>query len=241
MTQAIAVKERPILFSSEMVRAILEGRKTQTRRVIKPQPEWFPHDEVLAYDDLVNKGIKCPYGQANDLLWVRETWRLSSWDNDFCDARLEYRANGEKRWVETGDLWECPDVKWESLSKKLIQRNVFRDPDGHFLWDGECPVPWEPSIFMPRAASRIKLRVTEVKVERVQDISFKDCRAEGCSEAYLQVAESCSHEECSGRHYGEKWHFRKLWDSINTERGYGWDVNPWVWVVGFEKVSGVAS
>lgn len=275
MTQAIAVKERPFVVYPHEVRAILDGRQTQFRRVIKPQPpsvsdvmkesgcstpytwsnhinqsKFHPTGCVWAVRNLsrehANKGITCPFGKIGDQLWVRETWRLSSWDNDFCDARLEYRADGKKRWVETGDLWEWPDVKWESLSEKLIKRNVFRDPDGNFLWDGECPMPWEPSIFMPRAASRITLRITEVRVERLQDISEEDAWTEGCEKGeptdnggFFPADEP----DPSGIGYrgwdcATDW-FADLWDSINADRGFDWDVNPWVWVVGFEKMSEV--
>jgi hypothetical protein len=153
------MKERPILFSGPMVRAVLSGAKTQTRRV--HQPPW------AAPDSLEEALLQCRHGQPGDLLWVRETFAAdrTSW---------YYRA------------------------------------------DGEIPgLTWTPSIFMPRAASRLTLRLTEVRVERVQDISQADAVAEGTQ---------------------GKASFALLWDALNAKRGYGWASNPWVWVLSFEVV-----
>lgn len=211
------MKYHPILFNGEMVRAILEGRKSQTRRVIK-----FPlnkthvvgnpvklfgdwplsrvgdlKDGVLGYDcqsevdDTISGSVKCPYGKPGDRLWVRETW---------C-----------QKWIPGkgfGDEWF-----YRATEKKEI---VHVD-------DGEKS-PWRPSIHMPRVASRITLKVTDVRVERVQDISEKDVRSEGVN--------------FFGAPDGHlKW--VKLWDSINEKRGFGWEKNPWVWVVEFKRLNDV--
>jgi hypothetical protein len=194
------MKERPILFSTEMVRAILEGRKTQTRRVIKPQPN------DIRESPFVKSGIETTHGyeikpkyEPGDRLWVRETWHQHSSDDDFCTGEIHYRATEI-----------CVGTKWI------------------------------PSIFMPRWASRITLEVTNVRVERVRDISFEDCLSEGCSDKYEHYDANCKHEVngecCQGWHYGQKWNFYYLWNSINAKRGYGWDVNPWVWVIEFKRV-----
>lgn len=199
------MKERPILFSTEMVKAILEGRKTQTRRVIKPQPN------DIRESPFVKSGIETTHGyeikpkyEPGDRLWVRETWNVL--DSDGCKPsdispikeRAIYKANGD-----------------------------------------EYPF-WRPSIFMPRWASRITLEVTNVRVERVRDISFENCLSEGCSDKYKHYDANCKHEVngecCQGWHYGQKWNFYYLWNSINAKRGYGWDVNPWVWVIEFKMV-----
>lgn len=189
------MRERPILFSGEMVRAILEGRKSQTRRVIVPQPmrgHWI--DRVKGYSEAwaeyfsnakVHGTLSCPYGEVGDRLWVREAWRKH--------PEFDYRGPG-------GCLY-------------------FADR-GH-KFDG----PWKPSIHMPRWASRITLEVTSIRVERLRDISEEDAEAEGIQfiRDVPDVDETLSAKEL----------FEVLWDSINGKRGYGWKVNPWVWVVGF--------
>jgi hypothetical protein len=183
-----------------MVKAILDGRKSQTRRVIKPQPEvddigriWF-HNRTRTEGvadtrpGTVSHGLQyCPYGQPGDGLWVRETHAL---DVPGCEDQggVSYRADHQ-------------------------------DPRG----DGPAhPMKWRPSIHMPRWASRTTLEVTDVRVERVMDISEGDAVAEG--------VEFCS--MCSARDM-----FEGLWDSINAARGFGWDVNPWVWCVTFKVVA----
>lgn len=198
--------EKPILFSGEMVRAILNGRKTQTRRVIASLPQdidvisrgfepgcWFfgtsDGNGESSYD--ARGSIVCPYGRPGDLLWVRETWA----DNiRGCPNGLTYRAD-------------------------------HLNPKG----DGPAVIKWKPSIFMPRWASRITLRVCDVRVERLQDISDTSILAEG-------VPQNGRMYDPSGITYSESLRndFCNLWDSINAKRDYGWAVNPWVWVVEFE-------
>lgn len=186
------MKERPILFSAPMVRAILEGRKTMTRRVIKPQPEIREISGLTVYPVDVYKPTyslsqilnKCPYGQPGDNLWVRETFNA-----DWCDHVI-YRADG-----------------------------------GSAVAAGYAEEPkWKPSIFMPRCASRINLEITNVRVERLNDISEEDARAEG---AEL----SCGEMRQDYPNY--KRTFKRLWESIN---GTGaWEANPFVWVIEFKK------
>lgn len=213
------MKERPILFSGPMVRAILDGRKTQTRRVIKPQPERSHWERDEKHELLVNtlyssagycvrfqhilKGINredpqwrtSPYGAPGDRLWVRETFALHHSFPDEVFYRADKEISGQK---------------------------------------------WTPSIFMPRWASRITLRITDIRVERLQDISDRgpqnDCTDEG---VFFSGMELPAYEEWSGRgfHSCEKCMFRDLWDAINSKRpGCSWDDNPWVWVVEFEKI-----
>jgi len=186
------VKERPILFSGPMVRAILDGSKTQTRRVAKLTPSaavkepgghrrWHPADpEAVA---------ACPYGIPGDHLWVRETWAPHPDD--------------------LGALYQATDPGWDDNDSGLL---------------------WKHSIHMPRWASRITLEITGVRVQRVQEISVADAMAEGppccCN------IEREHHRDCS---WTDKEHFRQLWDSINAKRGYGWDVNPWVWALTFKR------
>lgn len=197
--------DRPILFSGEMVRAILAGRKSQTRRVVKPQP---PYDMCRcdysptgwSAED-VNGRCTCNrtppifhgYGGPGDRLWVRETFN--------------------RLWFNAADGWQT-----------VYRADMNNDAPADGSADSES-IRWRPSIFMPRWASRITLTIADVRVERVQDISPDDCRAEGLtpdSEVSLLWRENIQDK------------YRDLWDSINAKRGFGWDTNPWVWVISFE-------
>ena len=217
------ITDRPILFSAPMIRALLAGTKTQTRRVVKPQP---PSNCVrpMAYEGIwtweylrhgVHVGPMCPYGVPGETLWVKETHASTAQAGDHAsDAHTVYRAT---------------DPGWSIM-------------DG---WK------WKPSIFMRRADSRISLRVTSVRVERVQDISEEDALAEGIKpwgpaqrgvygmtlENVGPVYPSPAADIIAG---GESWttsaarSFRGLWVSINGAES--WESNPFVWVVGFERV-----
>jgi hypothetical protein len=217
------VKERPILFSAAMVRAILEGSKTQTRRIIKPQPRCngmilnARAGEILCEDDYLPPAavlwdvgkhrvtvcdldgslqLCCPYGVIGDTLWVRETWGMINPFGEFYDTSLRGL---------TGVPEGC--------------RIIYRA--GTLTTGGASPVDpvWRPSIHMPRWASRITLEVTGVRVERLKNISEADAIAEGCKERETITAR------------GE---YEALWESIN---GAGsWAANPWVWVVEFRRV-----
>lgn len=188
--------QKPIIFSKTMVQAILDGRKTQTRRVMKPQPSWIASPDIpFASLDCDPKHIINPYVKRGDTLWVRETWAGQHRFDHLPPRLIPVKTN--IHYAATEDLGG------------LMKR---------------------PSIFMPRWAARIFLKVTSVRVERVQDISDEDAKAEGMEAVsgnfpLLPVRRAL--------HYHA---FADLWDSINAKRGFGWDVNPWVWVYEFEKV-----
>lgn len=176
--------EKPILFSTEMVRAILDGRKTQTRRVVKPSvfekgTNWFWNP---------NENICLAQYRKGDVLWVRETWAK--------DDTYYYKADGS-----------C----------------------------GSRCGKWKPSIHMPREAARIFLRVTNIRVERLQDITDDDAWKEGFERDFpfceKTECDTCL-DECSARYK-----FNKLWDNLNAKRGCGWAANPWVWVIEFERIA----
>ena len=185
---------KPIIFSTEMVIAILEGRKTVTRRVVKiPSWTWDKYDD-LQFDSAGNlvamhrkhrygMAIKQPYA-VGDVLWVRETWNIAN-------GRYSYKAD----WMDF-DLSEAFGGRFGSL----------------------VPV-WKPSIHMPRDVARLFLRVKSVRAERLQDISDSDAHAEGMDSPSYPIIQ-----------------FKDLWNSLNDDRGYGWEVNPWVWVVDLEKI-----
>ena len=215
------MKTRPILFNGEMVRAILDGRKTQTRRVIKPQPVTCDRGPAWAVTN-AHRMKPCPYGVPGDRLWVRETWAT---DGVYDDTRP-------------------------------VLLDEFIEP--FYRASGESASRWRPSIHMPRWASRITLEVLSVRVERVQDITITDATAEGRKlgdpTAILQAALDAEAEDWamaraagfsqqeiedgeSGGMLAIYW-FRRLWDTINAKRGYGWAANPWVWVVGSKVVGG---
>ncbi len=216
------MEERPILFSGEMVSAILDGRKTQTRRVIKPQPPalWDACAACAgcfcfyrASDPDFHGYKKCPYGQPGDRLWVRETWAsLDSVDHlSPKDIELLCRDAGYKT-GPCGDLWYQADNSYRQWGD-----------------DKQTKGKWRPSIHMPRWASRINLEITDVRVERLQDITEDDAVAEGVQ--YFITSGKMTRSEMSMRSA-----FADLWDSINFKRGYGWDTNPWVWVVEFKRL-----
>ena len=212
---------KPIIFSTPMVRAILDGRKTMTRRVMTPQPQihmngwlweakgilcWWPYNDTTPpHAPVMSQARKYT---AGELLYVRETFAR-------CGC---------------GDFWFRADTNF-----------TFGDNVAY------CPgcddiLKWRPSIHMPRALSRITLRILDVRVERVQDISGDDAIAEGI-DMESEFASLCINIE-------DAWYqndlphnsailavFRYLWDGINAKRGYGWDASPWVWAIRFEVVS----
>ncbi len=212
------MSEKPILFSAPMVRALLAGTKTQTRRVVKPQfakeaaPVEMPatdpiggwvvggHSGIWWCDAAANpdEAMRCPYGQPGDRLWVREAFAGS----------IAYERHGYplKEWGNK--IWYIADGEPRS---------------------GQWTLP-RPSIHMPRALSRITLEVTGVRVERLQDISEADAQAEGAPSADL-----ASGRECIFPHQGTyRWGFRLLWEQINGPGS--WGANPWVWVVEFRRL-----
>jgi hypothetical protein len=207
------MKEHPILFSGTMVKAILEGRKMQTRRVITPQPVAMSFGGIawrnMAYGTEANgqpwlREIvkRCPYGQSGDHLWVRETWQAQNLDRQWWhEVRREERSSMNWAWTNPVERAYLP-----------------------------TPPRWLPAIHMPRMACRITLEIVSVRVERVQDISGEDCVAEGIDALYEPDTNA------SADHYNRQT-FAKLWDTINAKRGYGWDVNPWVWAIEFKQVT----
>lgn len=248
------MSEHPILFSGAMVRAILDGKKTQTRRVMNPQPDFdrgvwsiaatasrlgfAANTEAGFAEGILRSAVRCPYGAVGDTLWVRETWGYAVASLD--EERLAvYRAT-----IEDPPRWPSHRPPYEEM------------------------VVWRPSIHMPRWASRISLRITDVRVERLQECSEEDAIAEGLARSYTQ--EQCDTivgligsraEDHGWKNY--LWHgdvgrgitqaqadawpyqfsnyksardsYASLWESINGKRA-PWSSNPWLWVVSFERI-----
>ena len=199
------MRERPILFSGEMVRAILDGRKSVTRRVVKFNAAGRvkePGSHRNWHRDDPDAVKACPYGQPGDRLWVREAW-----------APLESVIVGHQR----------------------IHKCAYRATNGgnmvEFSPGCDYLVRWKPSIHMPRWASRLTLEVVGVRVERVQEIGDEDAVKEGCKGFVMPMEPDQGSTD--GQSPAEE--FRDLWDHINASRGFGWDKNPWVWVVEFKR------
>ena len=231
----MGVKERPILFSGPMVRAIIAGTKTQTRRAVKPQPtrrliEGLAHvtigmnpadDGAVWYDgDCKGPGreVRCPYGGCLDRLWVRECWARYHTVNhvvrqhggaisEVSDGLAAYRADGH----ETID-----DLRTH------IRLTSGCDLEAIEVYGNR----WRPSIHMPRWASRITLEITGVRVERLQDISEADAKAEGVTIDGIGNP--------GGPMRVHQRAFKSLWQSINGPGS--WDANPWVWCIEFRKI-----
>ena len=217
------MKERPILFSAPMVRAILEGRKTQTRRIIKPTLSGIPSGGYGIGDALMpangSKPIYPRYGHPGELLWVRETWQGPLIDEELDD---EFR--------QSPDYFKKPAFCAYRATDTLDAINA----------DGE-ELGWRPSIHMPRWASRIQLEVTGVRVERLQEISEADALAEGI-EPIPYTGENGGPNRFS-INMGGYWlnsptaagAYRMLWETINGDGSRA--ANPWVWVVEFKRVT----
>lgn len=237
------MKERGMIFNGEMVRALLDGRKTQTRRIMKAQPseDFTPMNMALEADykarwytpSIVdkdgylqpagkevfgvaneNEGYSCPFGAVGDRIWVRETWARYNIDQDSHD--MAYRATIPEDWPESGR--------------------------------------WRPSIHMPRWASRITLEITDVRVERLNAISEQDAQSEGVhtevwdqtvvARNYAAIDEFFQFWSEDMPHYVEmnqlyRSSFRSLWESIYGAEN--WQANPWVWVIEFKRVEGGAA
>ncbi|MBH3412566.1 hypothetical protein [Pseudomonas putida] len=223
------MKERPILFSGPMVRAILSGQKTVTRRVMKPQPQKAPVDVVggvPSWDSPTNYagevqmntqlGKQCPYGKPGDRLWVRETW--------YCD-HFE---------VQRGPYLKPSDLDLEEARE---DGTLVYAADGLVPYEAEQPV-WKPSIHMPRWASRILLEVTDVRVERLQAISWEEALDEGIGDHRFECdrpVEPDGYPACSCGSVGYVDAFAELWNTINGKEA--WDANPWVWIVEFKRIA----
>lgn len=196
------MKERPILFSGPMVRALLDGSKTQTRRIAKGVAAVHTRTgEALANADSVGPRVLCPYGQPGDRLWVREAWA----------------QRGAWRLPEWPDA-DADDTYWHGSNEVIYTATTAKPATD---WRGR------PSIHMPRWASRILLEITDVRVERLNDISNSDAEAEGID--YIRQIPDA--DETLTAHEL----FEALWDA-----NYGpgaWEENPWVWVIEFKKVN----
>ena len=217
--------ERPIIMSGNHLGLILDGTKTQTRRVISLD-EPIGNDVSLYLSkgylsaihpknfrgwfyvcDKKGKKVKCPYGQVGDRLWVRENFIYGGGDYDNRTCYIRYAVDN----VEV--KYKIPDgYSWDKTCKWCYTK-----------LDGSHPV--RPSIHMPRWASRILLEITDIRVERLQEMTLGDVKAEGMTT-----------REGQNIVYGLFDNFQALWDSLNAKRGYSWETNPWVWCLSFRRL-----
>lgn len=221
-------KERPILFSGPMVCAILQGLKTQTRRIVKPQPReitvsgahleglWTCKGSIeyrVTPRTAKNIAEACPYGQPGDRLWVRERWDFRDWQwNKDRKVRIAYGADGEQ-------VDQIAPLGWNAT-----------------VYGAER---WRPSIHMPRWASRITLEVVSVRAQQLHDISEDDARAEGfermpSGRGYYDPVVGKGGVHVGMYHATARAGFESLWKHINGPES--WDANPWVWVVTFKRL-----
>ncbi len=239
----LPTKEKPILFNPEMIKAILNGTKCMTRRILKPQPphhDWnivrASHHNFLGPN---SQWMKCPYGTAGKQLWVRETYAAEEkWDDlapsEIKEACINDFQDPSRIWYKASEDWE----RWD-----------LHEPRGKV----------RQSIFMCRWMSRIQLEILEIRVERLQDITTEDAKAEGCNLNWyrdnagtedLWPCPTCNGMQvraCLGNNLGvdetdcyecntAKKMFQHLWDSING-KDYPWEMNPWVFVISFKRLT----
>jgi len=221
------MREKPILFSTPMVQAILDGRKTMTRRIVKPQPDdsglWNHTQYPMSLESTIegwwgtveqtgeSKEFKCKWN-VGDLLWVKETT---------CQVMLDH----------THDLLEGANDKSLIVYKANVHEDWMQYAKEKYSYK------WKPSIFMPRSAARIFLEVTNIRIERLQDINVESCIAEGIEKINKKDGQFTwkNYTDLSNLDWftvGES--FRSLWNSINGESS--WDENPWVWVIEFKRI-----
>ncbi|HGZ0311786.1 TPA: hypothetical protein ACOJ3H_003514 [Klebsiella pneumoniae] len=249
------MKERGMIFNSEMVRAILDGRKTQTRRIMKVQPESnqlglllitdsTKHSDIGKYhwaesnatgNHVRSKLFSCPFGAVGDRIWVRETWATLG-NEDGC--YVDWEDNLCK-----GDERSAARIYRASCEQRPGDYGLWSIPDDAY-WkphtkEHKFEGAWRPSIHMPRWASRILLEITDVRVERLNAISEEDARAEGIIDGGCL---NCGEPEpcgCANPDPDATDAFAYLWQSIYGQES--WNANPWVWVIEFERVEGGAA
>lgn len=224
------MKERGMIFNGEMVRALLGGRKTQTRRIMAPQPaddierSAFPNPDAIGWESSLKHkhgsttAHFCPFGAVGDRIWVRETFQGPLFDYEQMEAFLEDSSKFEK-------------PEFCQYAADGGHRPEYQDADDNLRYG------WRPSIHMPRWASRILLEITDVRVERLNSISQEDAQAEGLELTGWRP--TYSDPDSGGEVMTPYDNFAELWSSIYGDES--WQANPWVWVIEFKRVEGGAA
>ena len=236
---------KPILFNTEMVRAILDGKKSCTRRLVKPQqfmgllpdkcknamPDKFLKRKNMMFkpycdmtdSELIDTAYKPPCW-AGDILYVRETWQCWRAHRYEATADIKFRAGGDDIRLQfaNGNTDSINRLDYDTFVHKW------------FSYNGK----WKPSLFMPKEAARIWLRVTDVRVERLQDMTDEDCEKEGLENFCKKCSSIFSECDTCMNDGGIKMDFKELWNSTIKKSDldhYGWNANPYVWVISFER------
>jgi hypothetical protein len=239
-------RELPLLFSGPMVLAAMEGTKTVTRRIVNPQPPDYIHYFEYFHSDNVNycscfigyvvpteqvsyPPIKAKYARG-DRIWARETWGIISYDNNSgYEIGVQYKADNKQSGIidlDNEELWERYATQEEAWSRKMYNKFIINKVEKiyspHAIYIDcenqkfENPVLWRPSIYLPRIAARLFLKVTDVKIERLHELDDTEARKEGFKDREM---------------------FIKYWNKLNARRFYSWDINPWVYRIEFEKAA----
>ena len=250
------IKERPIIFSGEMVKAILDGKKTMTRRVIKSDIGAYDHGHIIKQSSdksregsacffnkpvgcmvTSSKLVKCPYGKIGDRLWAREAYTVAGWNCDDGSIYIKYLADGHEQYFDNEtDEMECAiDALVDSVCKELDKRKVpmLNDEAYDCSLDRNKPRNRSPML-MPRFASRILLEITDIRVERLNDISEADAKKEGMPPSHPSI------DKISMQHGFNSFSqscFAQSWDSLYDENSpKRWANNQWVWVIEFKVI-----
>lgn len=225
---------KPILFNTDMVRAILDVRKTCTRRTLKHP--FIVHPNGYITKPRGNENL-CPYDppyQPGDILYVRETWRVGAWDIFNQMIAFDYKDGtcGELTYIHDRELFD----RLVNQSRNDARQAKCEYNGADFVWEkGKSPCRWHPSIHMPKEAARIWLKVTDVRVERLQEITVDGCHREGIN---IETSAVTDGETLNRNHDFSLEKFEILWDSTVKKSDidrYGWGANPWVWVIEFER------
>lgn len=247
--EVLLIKERPILFSPEMAKALDLDQKSMTRRVVRPQPldldePWPDDDSHVTFSDLLEDQAYyfsevgyCPYGKIGDNLWVRESFRVVGWQEDFSRALVEYQGDNRKLWKalpetvnKAGKNLQVLGLKAYVLKSLSILKPTHYDNNGRGYFviekEGKAAGSWRSSLYMPRWASRTTLNLQAIKIEKLQELSSQDAILEG-------VYTSAHRRE--GLDYQEV--FKEVWDSLHPDANR-WEDNPYVFSLGFSVVKG---
>lgn len=217
------MKERPILFSAPMVCAILDGSKTQTRRIVRYPRSWLsPYaggDKKLAFALFHTECVRSSFWNCGNPEGGENHWQCG-------DERLPQNYQvGNRLWVkETFQLCEWFQDHWEPAKLRTCCQSIHKFYAADGVLPDQSELRWRPSIFMPRWASRITLEIISIRVERLHDISEEDARAEGVAFVPCYVSSSSPLKQS----------YRDLWESIHGKGS--WSLNPWVWVLSFKTL-----
>lgn len=249
------MRERPLLFNEDMIKAYLGGRKGQTRRVIK-NPDYYccltgdcPHEITTQCDNWMR--AMSPYGQLGERLWIKERWGYhgsATGGGGGNVINVSYKADGLRKKIKFKTFKNMTDAAPKQNIKFPDGYDDLSSDDATLIYDGLLAKWWKrkqsiPSIHMFRWASRINLQITNIRFERVQDITEEDALGEGIihwEKNYENDFPAGFKDYLSDGRYPAwcdtaKDSFRTLWDSINAHRGYPWESNPYVWVIDFPK------